>query len=84
MTMIRPAVLAVLLLAGAGLGLVFAQSNARPRMAPLSDRELTDRQRAIIASYVRGGVATNDIRTLLNHPASMAGVMPFWNYNAFE
>jgi 4-carboxymuconolactone decarboxylase len=84
MTMIRPAVLAVLLLAGAGLGLVFAQSNAQPRMAPLSDRELTDRQRAIIASYVRGGVATNDIRTLLNHPASMAGVMPFWNYIAFE
>jgi len=46
----------------------------------VSDRELTDRQRALIASYVRGGVLTNDIRTLLNHPDALPGVMPFWNY----
>ena len=27
---------------------------------------------------------TNDIRTLLTHPDSLPGVMPFWNYIAFE
>jgi len=75
--------LAVIMVAG-GLGLAFGQSAARPRVAPLSDGELTEQHRAIVASYVRGGVATNDIRTLLNHPDSLPGVMPFWNYIAFE
>jgi alkylhydroperoxidase family enzyme len=73
-----------ILLLSFGLASTFVQSIATPRLAPLTDRDLTDRHRALIASYVRGGVATNDIRTLLNHPDSLPGVMPFWNYIAFE
>lgn len=74
----------LLLLAGMGISLAFAQSAGPVRVAPLADRELTDQHRAIVASYVRGGVATNDVRALLNHPDSLPGVMPFWNYVAFE
>ena len=81
--MTRRAIL-LLVLAGAGSGVSLAQSSAAVRIAPLADRELTDQHRAIIASYVRGGVATNDVRALLNHPDSLPGVMPFWNYIAFE
>jgi len=71
-------------LAGIAVSLAYAQSPGTSRVAPLADRDLTDQHRAMIASYVRGGVVTNDIRTLLNHPGSLPGVMPFWNYIAFE
>jgi 4-carboxymuconolactone decarboxylase len=82
---VKPAWWAVLVAATtAVVAVVSAQGRAAPRIAPLADRELTDQHRAIIASYVRGGVTTNDIRTLLNHPDSLPGVMPFWNYIAFE
>ena len=66
------------------VALVAAQAGGAARIAPVPDRELTDQHRALIASYVRGGHATNDIRTLLTHPDSLPGVMPFWNYIAFE
>jgi len=68
--------------AGGGATRVFAQAPG-PRIPPVMDRELTDQQRALIASYVRGGAisaASNDIRVLLTHPDSIPGVMPFWNY----
>ena len=80
----RRFVLLVGLAVGAiGAGRVLAQAPTTPRLAPVSDRELTEQQRALIASYVRGGAAraaSNDIRALLNHPDSIPGVMPFWNY----
>jgi 4-carboxymuconolactone decarboxylase len=59
---------------------LLAQTVESPRIPPVTDRQLTDQQRALVASYVRGGVLTNDIRTLLNHPDAIPGVMPFWNY----
>src|SRR5512132_145952 len=71
-------------LAASGVSRTPAQASSSPRVTPLADRELTDQQRALIASYVRGGVLTNDIRTLLRHPDSLPGMMPFWNYIAFE
>lgn len=66
------------------VALVAAQAGVATRIAPVSDRNLTPQHRALVASYVRGGVLTNDIRTLLRHPGSLPGVMPFWNYIAFE
>jgi 4-carboxymuconolactone decarboxylase len=66
------------------VAIVAAQAGGAARIAPVTDRELTDQHRALIASYVRGGHVTNDIRTLLTHPDSLPGVMPFWNYIAFE
>ena len=77
-------VIVLVILAGSCLSVAFAQTAGGPRIAPLADRDLTDQHRALIASYVRGGVATNDIRALLNHPEALPGVMPFWNYVAFE
>ena len=65
-------------------GILAAQSASVPRMVPLTDGELTDRDRALVASYVRGGELTNDVRILLRHPDALPGVMPFWNYIAFE
>jgi 4-carboxymuconolactone decarboxylase len=64
--------------------LALAQTAGSVRIAPVTDRELTAQHRALVASYVRGGQLTNDIRTLLRHPDSIPGVMPFWNYIAFE
>jgi alkylhydroperoxidase family enzyme len=64
--------------------LALAQVPAGVGLSPLSDRELTPRHRALIAAYVRGEQLTNDIRTLLRHPDSLPGIMPFWNYIAYE
>jgi 4-carboxymuconolactone decarboxylase len=68
-----------------GFSRAFAQSSVSSfRIAPVADGDLTPQHRSLVASYVRGGVLTNDIRTLLRHPDSLPGVMPFWNYIAFE
>ena len=72
------------LIVGSAFRRTSAQSSPSPRIAPVTDRELTPQHRALVASYVRGGVLTNDVRTLLRHPDSLPGVMPFWNYIAFE
>ena len=82
MTRRAAALVGVVVMAVAGQ--LFAQSIESPRIPPVTDRQLTDQQRALVASYVRGGVLTNDIRTLLNHPDAIPGVMPFWNYITFE
>jgi 4-carboxymuconolactone decarboxylase len=74
-------VMVVLLQIASGASL--AQAPVTPRIPPVSDRQLTEQQRALVASYVRGGL-TNDVRMLLTHPAALPGVMPFWNYIAFE
>lgn len=85
--MVRRALVGALvgaLIAGSAVSRTAAQSSPSRRLVPVADRDLTPQQRALVASYVRGGVLTNDIRTLLRHPGSLPGVMPFWNYIAFE
>jgi alkylhydroperoxidase family enzyme len=66
------------------LALVAAQAVVAPRVVPVADRDLTDQQRAIVASYVRPGQLTNDVRVLLTHPDSVPAVVPFADYIAFR
>ena len=53
---------------------------AAPRIAPLSDAELTDAHKAIIARFTRDGRANNALRTLLRVPELAEAVMPYTTY----
>ena len=51
-----------------------------PRIAPLSDAELTDAHKAIIARFTRDGKPNNALRTLLRVPELAEAVMPYTTY----
>jgi len=57
---------------------------AKPRVAPLPDAQWTDTHRQLVAKYARDGRADNALRTLLNVPEIVDGVMPYTNYLAEE
>jgi hypothetical protein len=49
---------------------------SKPRIAPLPEAEWTDVHRQQIAKYSRDGRADNALRTLMNLPEFVDGVMP--------
>ena len=51
-----------------------------PRVAPLPEAEWTDRHRALVEQYSGDGRADNQLRTLLNAPEIVEGLMPFTVY----
>ena len=66
------------------LGIAFAGAVAQaqpsaPRIAPLPESAWTEAQRAAATQFAPGG-AGNDLKTWLNHPPLVAGVMPFARY----
>jgi 4-carboxymuconolactone decarboxylase len=56
----------------------------RPRVAPLPEAQWTDAQRQLVAKYARDGHADNALRTLLNVPDIVDGVMPYTNFLSDE
>ncbi len=52
----------------------------QPRVAPLSEAQWTDLHRQLVAKYVPDGRAGNGLKTLLNIPELVDGMMPFQNY----
>lgn len=57
---------------------------AKPRVAPVAESQWTDAHKSLIAKYVPDGRAGNGIKTLLNIPALVDGMMPFQNYISRE
>jgi alkylhydroperoxidase family enzyme len=57
---------------------------SKPRIAPLPDVQWTETHRQLVAKYARDGHAGNALRTLLNVPEIVDGVMPYTNYLAEE
>ena len=53
---------------------------ATPRIAPLPEAQWTDVHRALAAQYSGDGRADNQLRTLLNVPDIVEGLMPFTVY----
>ena len=51
-----------------------------PRIAPLPETDWTDRHRALVERYSGDGRADNQLRTLLNVPEIVEGLMPFTVY----
>jgi alkylhydroperoxidase family enzyme len=78
-TSIHNAALLVCLVA-AFAGTVAEGQMARPRIAPVAETAWTEAQRAAAAQFAPGGSIGNDLRTWLNHPPLVAGVMPFVRY----
>jgi alkylhydroperoxidase family enzyme len=57
---------------------------SKPRIAPLPEGQWTDTHRQLVAKYARDGHADNALRTLLNVPEIVDGVMPYTNYLSEE
>jgi 4-carboxymuconolactone decarboxylase len=57
---------------------------SRPRVAPLPEAQWTDTQRQLAAKYALDGHADNALRTLLNVPEIVAGLLPYTNYLSEE
>lgn len=53
---------------------------AEPRIAPLSDGQLTDEQRELLAPITVAGPAANIFRTLAREPAALRGFLAWGNY----
>src|SRR5206468_5488185 len=51
-----------------------------PRIAPVPEAQWTDVQKQLVAKYAAGGHADNALKTLLNLPELVDGVMPYTNY----
>ena len=51
-----------------------------PRIAPLPEARWTDEYRALVEQYSGDGRADNQLRTLLNAPTIVEGLMPFTVY----
>lgn len=60
------------------------QPPSQPRVAPLPEARWTETHRQLVAKYARDGRADNALRTLLNVPEIVDGVMPYTNYLAEE
>jgi 4-carboxymuconolactone decarboxylase len=52
----------------------------KPRIAPLPEAQWTDVHKQLVAKYSPDGRAGNGIKTLLNVPQLVDGMMPFENY----
>ena len=52
----------------------------RPRVAPLPEAEWTNEHRSLVEQYTGDGRADNQLRTLLNVPAIVEGLMPVTVY----
>jgi alkylhydroperoxidase family enzyme len=52
----------------------------KPRIAPVAESQWTDEQKKLIAKYIPEGRPGNGIKTLLNIPALVDGMMPFQIY----
>jgi alkylhydroperoxidase family enzyme len=57
---------------------------AKPRIAPLPESQWTDVHKQLVAKYAPGGSADNALRTLLQLPELVDGVMPYTNYLSEE
>ena len=57
---------------------------AAPRVTPLAETQWTDAQRETALKYARDGRTSNALRTLLNVPEIVEGVMPFTTYLSEE
>ncbi len=55
---------------------------AAPRIPPLTDAQMTDAHRRVLAKYQAGSRPGNAIRTLLTIPELVDGTMPFQEYIA--
>ena len=54
---------------------------SKPRVAPLPESQWTDVHKQLVAKYLASGErAGNGIKTLLNIPELVDGMMPFQNY----
>lgn len=51
-----------------------------PRIAPLPESQWTDAHKALVARFTKDGRADNGLRTLLNLPELVEGVMPYTTY----
>jgi 4-carboxymuconolactone decarboxylase len=51
-----------------------------PRIAPVPEAQWTDAQRQLVEKYTPNGHADNALKTLLNLPELVDGVMPYTNY----
>jgi 4-carboxymuconolactone decarboxylase len=51
-----------------------------PRIAPVPEAQWTEAQKQLVAKYVSSGHADNALKTLLNLPELVDGVMPYTNY----
>jgi len=56
----------------------------KPRIAPRSESQWTDADRALAKTYTRDGGAGNDFRTFLNNPDAVKAMMPFIAYVSGE
>lgn len=55
-----------------------------PRIAPVPEAQWTDVQKQLVAKYAANGRADNGLKTLLNLPELVDGVMPYTNYLSNE
>ena len=55
-----------------------------PRVPPVSDAQMTDVHKAILAKYKAGARPGNAIRTLLTIPPMVDGIFPFQEYIAYQ
>lgn len=55
-----------------------------PRVPPVSDGQMTDAHRAVLAKYKAGARPGNAIRTLATIPAMVDGLFPFQEYIAHQ
>jgi 4-carboxymuconolactone decarboxylase len=53
---------------------------AQPRIEPLAESQWSAEARAAIAPFLSNGGATNLLKTLAHHPASISGIFPFARY----
>src|SRR5262245_7715227 len=53
---------------------------AAPRIPPVPEAQWTDEQKQLVAKYAFDGKADNALKTLLNLPALVDGVMPYTRY----
>ena len=51
-----------------------------PRIAPVPEAQWNEVQKQLVAKYAPGGRADNALKTLLNLPELVDGVMPYTNY----
>lgn len=56
------------------------KAPAKPRIDPVPEAQWTDAQKALVTKYVPSGRADNALKTLLNLPELVDGVMPYTNY----
>jgi len=56
------------------------KAPSTPRIPPVPEAQWTDAQKQLVAKYVPNGQADNALKTLLQLPELVDGVMPYTNY----